>query len=142
MYQELLEMERKLDWTVMRKKVEIEDALTRVQPVRQLCSLHLWTAFLLFCYAQVPRTLRIFLSHTVSGQVWQQPETGDPSYNFDTGQGIPAWQLKIEGRVLEVSAGLAKSGVSCSDNAVASRTTSERPASASKILSACEANGC
>ena len=36
MYQDLLEMERKLDWTMMRKKVEIEDALTRVQPVRQL----------------------------------------------------------------------------------------------------------
>ena len=35
MYQELLEMERKLDWTVMRKKVEIEDALARVQPVRR-----------------------------------------------------------------------------------------------------------
>ena len=40
MYHELLEMERKLDWTMMRKKVEIEDALTRVQPVRQLGSLH------------------------------------------------------------------------------------------------------
>jgi hypothetical protein len=36
MYQELLEVERKLDWTMTRKKVEIEDALTRVQPVRQL----------------------------------------------------------------------------------------------------------
>jgi len=82
MYQELLDMERKLDWTMMRKKVEIEDALTRVQPV--------------------PRTLRVFLSHTVSGQVWQQPETGDPTHNFDTGQGIPAWQLKVEGRVLEL----------------------------------------
>jgi SWI/SNF-related matrix-associated actin-dependent regulator of chromatin subfamily D len=40
MYQELLEMERKLDWTMMRKKVEIEDALTRVQPVRQPSSLY------------------------------------------------------------------------------------------------------
>jgi len=39
MYQDLLEMERKLDWTMMRKKVEIEDALARVQPVRQLDSL-------------------------------------------------------------------------------------------------------
>ena len=39
MYQELLEMERKLDWTMTRKKVEIEDALTRVQPVRQPCPL-------------------------------------------------------------------------------------------------------
>ena len=35
MYQDLLETERKLDWTMMRKKVEIEDALTRVQPVRR-----------------------------------------------------------------------------------------------------------
>ena len=40
MYQELLDMERKLDWTMTRKKVEIEDALTRVQPVRQPTLLH------------------------------------------------------------------------------------------------------
>jgi len=46
MYQELLEMERKLDWTVMRKKVEIEDALTRVQPVCKLSSLRFRTVFL------------------------------------------------------------------------------------------------
>jgi len=39
MYQDLLEMERKLDWMMMRKKVEIEDALARVQPVRQLDSI-------------------------------------------------------------------------------------------------------
>ena len=44
MYQELLEMERKLDWTMMRKKVEVEDALTRVQPVRQFSSPHLQAA--------------------------------------------------------------------------------------------------
>jgi hypothetical protein len=29
MYQDLLEMERRLDWTMMRKKVEVQDALTR-----------------------------------------------------------------------------------------------------------------
>lgn len=29
MYQDLLEMERKLDWTMMRKKVEVQDALAR-----------------------------------------------------------------------------------------------------------------
>ena len=38
MYQDLLEMERKLDWTMMRRKVEIEDALTKVQPVCKLDS--------------------------------------------------------------------------------------------------------
>jgi hypothetical protein len=29
MYQDLLEMERRLDWTMMRKKVEVQDALAR-----------------------------------------------------------------------------------------------------------------
>jgi SWI/SNF-related matrix-associated actin-dependent regulator of chromatin subfamily D len=52
------------------------------------------------------RTLRLFLSHTVSGQAWQSEKsasgTADPP-NFETGQGVPAWQLKIEGRLLEVS---------------------------------------
>lgn len=95
-------MERKLDWTMMRKKVEIEDAMAKVPPVRVGIlgppGLGLWKSGI-----QVARTLRIFLSHTVSGQLWQQGESGDATGpNFDTGQGIPAWQLKIEGRVLEV----------------------------------------
>lgn len=34
MYQDLLEMERKLDWTTMRKKVEVQDALARHPTVR------------------------------------------------------------------------------------------------------------
>ncbi|RDB17579.1 SWI/SNF and RSC complexes subunit ssr3 [Hypsizygus marmoreus] len=79
MYQDLLEMERKLDWTMMRKKVEIQDALAR-NPT-------------------TTRTLRIFLSHTVSGQLWQTG--GDVVPNFETGEGIPAWSFKIEGRLLE-----------------------------------------
>jgi hypothetical protein len=33
MYQDLLEIERKLDWTMMRKRVEIQDALGRVPTV-------------------------------------------------------------------------------------------------------------
>lgn len=50
------------------------------------------------------RTLRLFLSHTVSGQSWQ---TGDASAeatvpNFETGEGVPAWQFKLEGRLIEV----------------------------------------
>jgi len=53
-------------------------------------------------FPQTTRTLRIFLSHTVSSQLWQ---TGDipPVANFETGEGIPAWAFKIEGRLLEVS---------------------------------------
>ncbi|KII90186.1 hypothetical protein PLICRDRAFT_138717 [Plicaturopsis crispa FD-325 SS-3] len=86
MYQDLLEMERKLDWTMMRKKVEVQDALAR-NPA-------------------TTRTLRIFLSHTVSGQAWQTGEAppegnAEGNVNFETGQGIPAWAFKIEGRLLE-----------------------------------------
>lgn len=33
MYQDLLAMERKLDWTMMRKKAEIQDALVRTPTV-------------------------------------------------------------------------------------------------------------
>ena len=40
------------------------------------------------------------MSHTVSGQVWQVGEA--EGVNFETGQGIPAWSLKVEGRLLEV----------------------------------------
>ncbi|KAI0060153.1 BAR-domain-containing protein [Artomyces pyxidatus] len=83
MYQDLLEMEKKLDWTMMRKKAEVQDALNRPAPTT--------------------RTLRLFLSHTVSGQTWQTGEAStSETPNFETGQGIPAWQLKLEGRLLEV----------------------------------------
>ncbi len=34
MYQSLLDMERKLDWNMTRKKVEVQDALSRVPTVR------------------------------------------------------------------------------------------------------------
>lgn len=33
MYQDLLEMERKLDWTMTRKRVEVQDALSRTPTV-------------------------------------------------------------------------------------------------------------
>ncbi|KAJ6457179.1 SWI/SNF complex 60 kDa subunit [Mycena vitilis] len=82
MYQDLLGMERKLDWTMTRKKAEIQDALVRTQTTM--------------------RTLRLFLSHTVSGQSWQTTPDLNDAPNFGTGEGIPAWALKIEGRLLEL----------------------------------------
>lgn len=36
MYQDLLEMERKLDWTTTRKKAEVQDALGRNPTVSRL----------------------------------------------------------------------------------------------------------
>ncbi|KAJ7634200.1 SWI/SNF complex 60 kDa subunit [Mycena polygramma] len=82
MYQDLLGMERKLDWTMTRKKAEIQDALVRTQTTT--------------------RTLRLFMSHTVSGQSWQTTPDLNDAPNFETGEGIPAWALKIEGRLLEL----------------------------------------
>lgn len=100
MYQDLLEMERKLDWTVTRKRVEVTDAVARVPTVRKLrVSVY---PKLTCIYSQMTRTLRIFLSHTVSGQTWQT--TDDQStVNVETGEGVPAWQLRIDGRLLDVS---------------------------------------
>ncbi|KAJ7126563.1 SWI/SNF complex protein [Mycena crocata] len=82
MYQDLLEMERKLDWTMTRKKAEIQDALVRTP--------------------MTTRMLRIFMSHTVSSQSWQTTPDLNDAPNFETGEGIPAWALKIEGRLLEL----------------------------------------
>ncbi|KAL1692462.1 hypothetical protein GGG16DRAFT_51371 [Schizophyllum commune] len=81
MYTSLLETERRLDWTLSRKKAEVQDALTRV--------------------VGTTRTLRIFLSHTVSGQPWQTGGVPPENTNFETGEGIPAWSFRIEGRLLE-----------------------------------------
>lgn len=41
----------------------------------------------------------------MSDQLWQTgeaPVEGGDAINFETGQGIPAWAIKIEGRLLEV----------------------------------------
>ncbi|KAJ3486052.1 hypothetical protein NLI96_g4515 [Meripilus lineatus] len=97
MYQDLLAMERRLDWTMTRKRTEVQDAMSR--PIT------------------ATRTMRIFLSHTVSGQAWQRPASSDPTasdvpnVNFETGEGIPAWQFKIEGRILEIPNQRAKDRV-------------------------------
>ncbi|KZS95948.1 SWI/SNF complex 60 kDa subunit [Sistotremastrum niveocremeum HHB9708] len=83
LYNQLLEIERKMDWTVTRKKVEMQEMLHK--PIT------------------VTRKLRIFLSHSCSGQSWQaSDDTPLPpnSLDFETGQGIPSWSFKVEGRLL------------------------------------------
>ncbi|TFK97535.1 SWI/SNF complex 60 kDa subunit [Pterulicium gracile] len=82
MYQDLLDMERKLDWTTMKKRSEIQDTLSR--------------------HPTTTRTLRLFLSHSVSSQPWQTGPDGPENPNVETGEGVPSWQLKVEGRMLEL----------------------------------------
>jgi SWI/SNF-related matrix-associated actin-dependent regulator of chromatin subfamily D len=103
MYQDLQDMEKKLDWTIMRKKAEVQDALGRTASV-SINVIFSWVMSNI--QPQTTRTLRLFLSHTSSGQVWQTETSASGTAdqpNFETGQGIPSWQLKIEGRLLEVS---------------------------------------
>ena len=95
-------MERKLDWTMTRKKMEIQDSFVKVAMVCDLFDVSISVVKL----QQVPRTLRVFLSHFVEGQVWQNDaeRSGTSldanSLDFASGQGIPSWTFKIEGRLL------------------------------------------
>lgn len=56
MYQDLLETERKLDWTMMRKKVEVQDALARNPTVcDSLFTMHVYAIELVFCFRRLGR---------------------------------------------------------------------------------------
>ncbi|KAG8936115.1 SWI/SNF complex component snf12 [Tulasnella sp. 419] len=79
-YHELQDMERKLDWTMMRKRMELQEAFGKTIKTR--------------------RKLRVFISHTASGQSWQGASFTN-GLDFDSGVGIPSWTLRIEGRLLD-----------------------------------------
>ncbi|KAH7325338.1 hypothetical protein B0J17DRAFT_723105 [Rhizoctonia solani] len=80
LYEQLVEREKKLDWITQRKRIELQDAIHKVTKTR--------------------RTLRVFVSHTASNQAWQASENPAPP-NFETGEGVPSWTLRIQGRLLE-----------------------------------------
>ncbi|XP_072105656.1 SWI/SNF-related matrix-associated actin-dependent regulator of chromatin subfamily D member 1 isoform X2 [Mobula birostris] len=74
-YMDLLAFERKLDQTIMRKRLDIQEALKR--PIKQ------------------KRKLRIFISNTFNPA---KPDAED-------GEGtVASWELRVEGRLLEDSA--------------------------------------
>ncbi|CAE6479717.1 unnamed protein product [Rhizoctonia solani] len=80
LYEQLVEREKKLDWITQRKRIELQDGLQKVIKAR--------------------RTLRVFVSHATSNQAWQAAENPAPP-NFETGEGVPSWTLRIQGRLLE-----------------------------------------
>ncbi|KZT50911.1 SWI/SNF complex protein, partial [Calocera cornea HHB12733] len=82
LYQELLEMERKLDWVIARKRLDLQDASNKP--------------------GKTTRTLRVFLSTTVSNQTWQIADPDSLGQDTDfTSLSPPAWTLRIEGRLLD-----------------------------------------
>ncbi|KAL9931962.1 hypothetical protein V8E36_009277 [Tilletia maclaganii] len=94
-YYDLQLLERKLDWTIARKRAEIADSINK--PPR------------------VKRTLRIFISNTCANQAFQSKsqtatdgaEAGPAGGASATADGevppvdAPSWTLRIQGRLLE-----------------------------------------
>ena len=72
-YMDLLAFERKLDFTIMRKRLDIQEALKR--PMKQ------------------KRKLRIFISNTFY--------PGKPEGDANEEPSVPSWELRVEGRLLE-----------------------------------------
>jgi len=118
-----MKVEQKLDWTLLRKKAEINDTLGRPVRVRPSCIV---TFSGVNTDGQVKRTLRVFLSNTAHDQEWQKDhdqkektaaaaaaeaegggkaEDVKPQAQVDVnqGKGIPGWVLRVEGRLIDVS---------------------------------------
>ncbi|VDM72973.1 unnamed protein product [Strongylus vulgaris] len=76
-YMDLLAFEQKLDATITRKKLDIQEALKRPQKVK--------------------KRLRIYISHTfIAGK--------EPEKEGEDGT-VPMWELRVEGRLIEDQVG-------------------------------------
>ncbi|KAJ8660164.1 hypothetical protein O0I10_004023 [Lichtheimia ornata] len=78
LYSELTEFEKKLDGTIMRKRLDIQEALGKPTKIRT--------------------TLRVFVSNTSSNQ--QQGMNEDGTFDMNSGN-APSWTLKIDGKLLD-----------------------------------------
>ncbi|KAJ3051187.1 SWI SNF, matrix associated, actin dependent regulator of chromatin, sub d, member 3 [Rhizophlyctis rosea] len=81
LYTELQEFEKKLDATITRKKLDLQDSLSK--PIKQ------------------KRTLRVFLSNLAADQYVEVSDLGaGDAFDLESAR-IPSWTLKIEGRLLD-----------------------------------------
>uniref|UniRef100_A0A8R1DL80 SWIB domain-containing protein n=1 Tax=Caenorhabditis japonica TaxID=281687 RepID=A0A8R1DL80_CAEJA len=72
-YMDLLAFEQKLDSTITRKKMDVQEALKRPQKIK--------------------KRLRIYISHTFIAGKEPEKETDDAA--------VPMWELRVEGRLLD-----------------------------------------
>lgn len=79
-YMDLLSFERKLDFTIMRRRLDIQEAMKK--PIKQ------------------KRKLRIFISNTFFPS---KPDgiDGISGMGGDNEPSVPSWELRVEGRLLE-----------------------------------------
>lgn len=79
-YRELRELERRLDSTMVRKRLDIQDSVNR--NVKRY------------------RTLRVWISNTVEDQPWQADTLDVDAFDFSTNMDS-SYRVKIEGRLLD-----------------------------------------
>ncbi|KAF3935899.1 hypothetical protein ABW20_dc0103821 [Dactylellina cionopaga] len=80
-YNEIRALERRLDAAVMRKRLDVQDAIAKP--------------------SKNHRVLRLFISNTAFNQPWQATSSLDEtSFDFSTDL-IPSFRMKIEGRLLD-----------------------------------------
>lgn len=79
-YKELREVERKLDYTMTRKRLDIQDSFQRNVKRHQ--------------------TMRIWISNTAENQPWQAKGLDENAFDFTTGED-GTYRVKIEGRLLD-----------------------------------------
>ncbi|ETN44172.1 uncharacterized protein HMPREF1541_10722 [Cyphellophora europaea CBS 101466] len=79
-YKELREVEKKLDYTIMRKRLDIQDTMNR--NVRR------------------QKTMRIWITNTCENQPWQRPALDENSFDFESGA-ESTYRVKIEGKIID-----------------------------------------
>lgn len=80
-YRQLREVERTLDATMMRKKLDIQDSVTRTQTPRY-------------------GTMRIWISNTAENQPWQSSGMDADAFDFES-DSQATYRVKIQGRLLD-----------------------------------------
>jgi SWI/SNF-related matrix-associated actin-dependent regulator of chromatin subfamily D len=82
LYENLQDIERRLDATISRKKLDLQDTLARS--------------------IKKTKILRVFVSSTASDQPWQTVgRLDDSGFDFMEAPGVPSWTLRVEGRLVD-----------------------------------------
>ncbi|KAF2193844.1 hypothetical protein K469DRAFT_549741 [Zopfia rhizophila CBS 207.26] len=92
-YRQLREIERTLDATMMRKKLDISDSVFRTSAPRY-------------------GTMRIWISNTVENQAWQSSGMDADAFDFES-DSQATYRVKIQGRLLDEESNL---GISAEDD--------------------------
>lgn len=79
-YKELRDLERRLDYTMMRKRLDLQETFSRNN--------------------KRPRTLRMTISNTATNQPWQRAALDENAFDFQT-TGDATVRVRVQGQLLE-----------------------------------------